>query len=433
MNFRAQTRWGRAGNFAAVTQRAERQFTDDYPRVLVVTKQSVCPAHGIGAVLLRHFGQYDPSRLANVFISNDGAPPWAFSLQARRRSSQRWSKRWAERLALRMTNQCARVVGLNAGMTGMARYFRPVRPELNAMKFHPDVIYSNCFCDDDLSLTWEISKEYNHAIPLIQHFHDYMPDEGGDCEKILRKLLPRCDSVWVLSEGIGNELKTRFGCSAKIVNTFKVEVAPELPRVHRPVDKSFRAVMVGNVHYTPVLEDVRRLWRGVQARVPGLGPIEWVGSSRQVERCRESETEFEPEVEFVGFKPDLQGYLAEADLAIIPFNCAASPENPYARFSIPSRLTEMAAAGMPIFCIAGPGTEARRFVETRRMGVCANRSEGEQFHDKFLRVLSSSNLRAQLGRQARKVAEAEFDLNDYQNKLYRRLCNLAHRRESWHS
>lgn len=433
MNARVQIDVGRRGNLSAILGQRDRQVMDRYPRVLVVTKQSVCNAHGIGAVLLRHFDRYDRSRLANVFISNDGVPPWGFNLQAQRRSSERWSKRWAERIALRMTNRCARVVGLNAGVSGMDRHFHPVRPALNSMGFHPDIIYSNCFCDDDLSLTWEISREYNHEVPLIQHFHDYMPDEGGDCEKILRKLLPLCDSVWVLGDGIGNEIKSRFGCAVKVVNTFKVEMKPDRPRMHRPVDKSFRAVMVGNVHYTPVLEDVRRLWRDVQERVPGLGPIEWVGHPKQVERCRDAGVEFEPEIKFVGFKRDLQWYLAGADLAIIPFNCAASPENPYARFSIPSRLSEMACAGLPIFCIAGPGTDARRFIEKRRAGVCANRSEGDQFQNKFWEVLSAPDLRAELGHQARKVAEAEFDLNDYQNRLYGRLCNVALHRKSRHS
>lgn len=425
----------RRGSLSVVMGQPGYQVLDQYPRVLVVTKQSVCNAHGIGAVLLRHFERYDRSRLANVFISNDGVPPWGFNLQAQRRSSERWSKRWMERLVFRVANQCARAVGFNKGVGGMDRRFHPVRPALDAMGFQPDVIYSHCFCDDDLSLTWEISKEYNHAVPLIQHFQDYMPDEGGDCEKILRKLLPRCDSVWVLGEGMGDELKARFGCAVEVVNTIKIEIAPERLQVHRPVNMSFRAAMVGNVHYIPVLEDVRRLWRNVQARVPGLGPIEWVGHPRQVERCSEAGVEFEPEIKFIGFKPqaNLQSYLAEVDLAIIPFNCAASPENPYARFSIPSRLSEMAAAGLPVFCVAGQGTEARRFIEKRRMGVCANGSEGEQFHGRFWKVLNDLDLRAELGRQARNVAEAEFNLNDYQSKLYNRLCDIVLLRKSQRS
>ena len=175
------------------------------------------------------------------------------------------------------------------------------------------------------------------------------------------------------------------------------------------------------------LRDVRRLWRYAQARIPGLGPIEWIGHPNQVERCEKAKVEFNPEVKYVGFKERLHESLVEADLAIVPLNPGAAPENSYTRYSIPSRLTEMAMAGLPIYCVAGPGTATRRFVEERRMGLCGNGSEGQAFFQRFWELLGDRDLRARLGSRARQVAETEFDLESYRKQLYARLLGLAAR------
>lgn len=396
---------------------------NDFPRVLVVTHQSVCRAHGTGAVLLRHFGRYDPRKLASVYLTNDGEPPWACNVKAEKRIIRRWSLPWVENLFWRLARRLGRRAEREFAASGTGRRYERVRPALKAAGFFPDLIYANCFGQADLALVLQLLREFKRKIPVVQHFQDYEPDAKG----ILQKLLPRCDEVWALGSGIANELEAQFGCRAEIVNTFKAIVPQEYKREHQAADKSLRVVIIGNVYYPSIFKDVRRLWQYVQTRLPEIGPIEWMAHPLQVQNCAALKIAFEPEVKYVGFKDpeQLHDELLHADVAVIPFNQGALPENGYSRYSIPSRITELAMAGLPIFCMAGPGTDARRFVEHHGIGMCANGSEGAVFFQKFWELLSNPELRATLGRRARYVAEKEFNLEDYQGKLYGRLREIA--------
>jgi hypothetical protein len=78
-----------------------------------------------------------------------------------------------------------------------------------------------------------------------------------------------------------------------------------------------------------------------------------------------------PEIEYAGFLDgqEMIDALMEADLALVPFNVTASAEHDYARYSLPSRLTELVAVGVPILCIASADTPVARYLSQNRVGV----------------------------------------------------------------
>ncbi|NJP04814.1 MAG: hypothetical protein HC837_03870 [Chloroflexaceae bacterium] len=44
------------------------------PAVLVLTQSTISVAHGTGTVLMRHFANYPPARLLNVYIDHVATP-----------------------------------------------------------------------------------------------------------------------------------------------------------------------------------------------------------------------------------------------------------------------------------------------------------------------------------------------------------------------
>ena len=398
----------------------------ELPRVLLVAHQSISLAHGTGAVLLRHFADYDPSKLANIYLDHYAEASIACRVLAKGLPPAPAVPLGWHGWPVRLINRGLRPMRFRLTRCGLPRY-EPIRPQLESLGFRPDVIYGNCYGVHDLSLLLQLASEYGGDIPVIQHFHDYQRDGAGDFYRVVGKLLPYCDRIWALAEGMAEDLRERFRRPVEIMSTFKADVPPDFKRDHRPLDRAFRAVIVGNVYRPRVFDDIRQVWRFAQQQVPGLGPIRWIGHPAQVKRCAAAKVEYGPEVEYVGFVEKLHEELMRADAAIVPLNQDAIPQHDYERFSIPSRITEFALAGMPIFCIAGPGTETRRFVEHHGIGLCSNGSEGARFAEQFWNFLYSRDLRAQLGLQARRFGENDFDLKRYQHRLYGALQETAAR------
>ena len=135
-----------------------------------------------------------------------------------------------------------------------------------------------------------------------------------------------------------------------------------------------RRIILGNSHMPHVLHHLRNVWEKLEASVEGLRPIQWYAYPTSVTYVKKAGVTFEPQIEYCGFLNDdvLHEQLCEADFAIVPFNIHDKPEYPYARFSIPSRITEFVNAGLPIFAAAGKKTEACRFISGNGVGKCAS-------------------------------------------------------------
>jgi len=119
--------------------------------------------------------------------------------------------------------------------------------------------------------------------------------------------------------------------------------------------------------------------------------------------------------------------LAAADLALVPFSRGDEPASDYERYSMPSRLTELAAAGVPVFGLTGPATPLAEYLAEKRIGLFAPAAAtaivGPALHDLILDI----DKRAELGRLGRALAEKEYALGPFQDELYGRLTGLARR------
>jgi len=262
---------------------------------------------------------------------------------------------------------------------------------------------------------------------------DYMPHDAGVFDDHFRRQLPRVHSLWALTEGLTRELGPRYGRPVQLVTALHQEPPATSKRVHRAVDQEFRAVILGNLWQPWMLPVVRRVWQQCQREVPGLRPIDWYVHPARVQAVMDAGYDLGDEVVWRGFHRGrgLQERLQQADLALLPFNKDAVAHDGYTRFSLPSRLTELAGAGLPIFAIASADTEPARFLEARGCGLAANASDETALAETLLSLIRDPQQRAQLGARARTVAETELALGPFQTTLLGNFVRMA--RESTRS
>ena len=165
--------------------------------------------------------------------------------------------------------------------------------------------------------------------------------------------------------------------------------------------------MLGNIWLSQAAKYLRRVWAQIQAEIPGLPSIEWYGDPKSVGRVVRQVGSVEPEIVPKGFvdDPTLYDILSDSDLAIIAFNLSDKLEHDYARYSLPSRLTELAACGVPIFCIASPATPLARYICDTQIGVVASAEDERQLTSTLKTLLHSVETRANLSFRARAHAE----------------------------
>ena len=193
---------------------------------------------------------------------------------------------------------------------------------------------------------------------------------------------------------------------------------------HRPAGPEFRCVITGNFWQDRLVHVVARAWGLAQDAIPGLAPIDWYCHPHSVARVEAAIGKLPREIRPVGrFMPEaeLLEQLAEADLAILPFNASAEPEDDYSRYSIPSRLTELFATGLPVLCIAGNRTPVARYLAGNELGVVCGGEDEAELARRLIGLLHDIDARRRLGFAARRFAQTHFQLEPFQRFLYAKL------------
>lgn len=368
------------------------------PSVLVLTDDCVSPGHGTGAVLMRHFADYPANRLSHVYLRRKGDPFWP--------------------------NSYALAVG-GRGEAGSLSA-SAVAAQLRASGQMPDVIYANVFGESGLEALGALLEALG-PVPVIQHFMDWLYTDLRAFERALCAIAPQITEFWAITDALGRRISTMAGRSVRTMNPFKCDISETCKHEHRDLDRRFRAVMLGNSHMPWVLHHVRNVWRRVRDEVPGLEPIQWYGYPTSVLYVREAGVEFEPEIEYYGYlnAKALHEQLCSADLAIIPFNIADTPEYHYAEHSVPSRITEFVNAGLPIIAAAGAHTETRRFITGHDIGVCATIDDETRFTATLLDLMRDTGRRVAMSKRARAFAERHCDIRVYRQSLVSAFTRVA--------
>jgi len=394
------------------------------PRILVVSDSAVSPAHGTGCLLLAHFTGYPEEKLQNAYLEPFGAPVWRNSMQFNARVGGSTALAKAVGVIPRAYNKTLRLAGLGSLQYQRAITLTPDPAVLAVAEAPPQAVYSTAFSGSSLALTDRLCRALPADVPLLQYFMDYHVGQDRFSRHSLQRVLMRANEVWVLTDSMAEQLEPIARECGKIVHVqsgFCLDIPQKWKQgPYRMPNASFRCIMTGNVWQLSMVEVVSRLWRRVRLDVPDLRPIEWFCHAHSLRRVEAAIGGLPPEIIPMGRFVN-EAELNDADLAILPFNGADQPEDNYARYSLPSRLTQLLSAGLPVFCIAGSGTPLARYVARHGIGLSSDAEDEERLAERVLGLVRDVSARQALGRRARAFAEREFPIGRFQQLLYGRL------------
>ncbi|MEQ9824557.1 MAG: glycosyltransferase, partial [Puniceicoccaceae bacterium] len=367
------------------------------PRILFLSYESLDNTHGTGVLLQRMFRDFPRENLFAVSVVSTGGSPWL------------------ENQILLPDNvfesECARLL----------------QQTLKGHTFSPQIVYSTAFNENDLRLLRIAIESVEYSTPVVQHFMDMAPHDAREFANGFRSLNSRVSELWALTQSMGRELEQTFGRQVQIVSALHQDPPQSSKTRHVRFSSTFRAVMIGNLWQPQLLPFLREVWSLCQADLPSLRPIDWYIHPARVQKLIEGGYELGDEIVWRGFYDGfhLQQKLQSADLALLPFNWGSKADSGYARFSLPSRLTEYCAAGLPVVAVASPDTAPAQFINDRGCGVAISGSTPTQVAHKLKQLIEDHEWRTQAGIQARRLSAGEFSLEPFTQWLRTRLMKIV--------
>jgi glycosyltransferase involved in cell wall biosynthesis len=399
---------------------------DALPRVLVFSEGVISRTHGTGTIFERNFAAYPPEKIANWFIglSEDPLLPSAVNFNAQRWPRGKFSspatpaaKIWNHSLAgLFRRRWCVPV--------NRAAISQAVRAR--AEKF--DLVYAIILTREGFDAFDAVLAGLGVNMPVILQIQDFFPRAHFGFWRSIRRLASRISEVWVVAPSSARALAPHLpGKTIRVDPLFNLNL-PQPPKTqHREFGPDFRAVVLGNFWNPALLADLKAAWKLCQQRLPGLPAVRWHCHPMGVERVRAAGYVAAPEVEPAPFLSGdaLFAMLRDADLALIPFSREATPRTDYERYSLPSRITELAAMGLPIFCLSGHDTPLSDYLAEPNIGRAAPAGNHPEVAAQLATLIRNAGERAALGQRARAHAEKYFPIADEQERIYRRFVEVA--------
>jgi hypothetical protein len=236
--------------------------------------------------------------------------------------------------------------------------------------YRPDVIVSLAYSNSGLELVEDAVKSAP-GVPVILWVLDLLFSRlEGDSLSVLDRIAPVICEVWILAPEMKGRLQSltsnwRRDLSIKERLHWPVQRTGIDRKIrHREFSNNFRVIMLGNVWNASMLASLKTIWTMARVREETLRPIEWICHRTGYERVTAAVGPCEPEIlwrEGVG-DVELPSVLASADLALVPF--ALDLDSDYAKYSIPSRIGDLASVGLPIAVIAPEGSATANYVKS---------------------------------------------------------------------
>lgn len=398
------------------------------PRVLVFSEGVISRSHGTGTIFERNFANYPPEKLSNWFLGGAEDPLLHPTLNL---NPYRWprgnfappttalAKLWNRCFARRAGRQWCVPVNHEA-----------IRRAVAAQGATFDLVYAIVLTREGLDALAAVLDGLGRPVPVILQIQDFFPRSHFGFWRAMRRLAPRLTEAWVVAPSIARALAPQLpGIPVRVDPFFNLALPQPAKTEHRGFGPDFRTVVLGNFWNPALLADLARAWSLCQQRLPGLPAIQWHCHPAGVERVRAAGFGTGPEVVPAPFLSGeaLFAMLRTADLAIIPFSRGAQPASDYERYSLPSRITELAAIGLPVFCLTGSDTPLYDYVTAHGIGQTAPAGDTAAVAAGLETLIRDAGERAHLGRAARAHAEKDFPIIEEQARIYRHFIEVAAR------
>lgn len=390
-----------------------------FPNLLIQSHLPISLAHGTGAVLIKQLAEYPRAKMANIFAFPYGEAWLEKSLRLLKDDNPKTRVIHAA-IQIRQALRGERAVD--------GYYYKHVAKGLAKLRFSPEVLYANPAKHENLSSITELRKYYQ--IPTIIYFQDYTFELGEDFYRELKKVLSdrQTKEIWALTPEIASEIENKTGIAAKVVNNQHIEIGSQKKTQFNAFGENFKTIIMGTIYSVEIVEFLKRLWSVMKESLPELSPIEWFAHPKAIKRIKEK-IETEPEIQYRGFLQgeELNKKLLSADLTIIPVNVGRKAEDSIAQYSLPSRISELAVLGVPMFVIASPDTATARYIQRTGIAVCESADDLEACKSKIVEFMKNQTMREAFSQKAREYAEKNLDIKRYREELYHKFVELKER------
>jgi hypothetical protein len=297
-------------------------------------------------------------------------------------------------------------------------------------RFNPDLVLGVVYTNSGLKVLKTV-LETARGSPAVLWFYDLqLAAEADGNIPDLQRILNEINEIWTFSPLMSEWLEGAVGgwpahLRPRVRPHWCVPVTDQYHRAHRPYSSSFRCAMLGNVWDHRMISVTKQLWRECQDQIPGLAPIQWICHESGVRRILSQGVALGPEIEWLGevVENRLHETLLNADLAVIPFG--ADTNSDYARFSVPSKMGELAAIGMPMVVLAGSQTATARYVTEYGVGELLTELRQNCWSMRVCEIIQSAGERAQLSASARHYADQYLNQNKFRNEIFEELRRVA--------
>jgi glycosyltransferase involved in cell wall biosynthesis len=386
------------------------------PNLLVQSYFSISLAHGTGTVLIKQLAEYPRAKMANVFTFPYGEVWLEKSL---------WLLK-DDNLKTRVIYAAMQIKqALRGERVADGYYYKHVAKGLAKLRFSPDILYANPAKYEDLSSIIELRKSYQ--IPTIIYFQDYTFQLEEDFYSDLRRVLSdrQTKEIWALTPEIASEIEDKTGI---VVKDQHIEIGSQKKTRFNAFGENFKTVIMGTIYSVETVKFLKRLWAMMKESLPELSPIEWLAHPKALKRI-EKNIRIEPEIQYRGFLQgeELNEKLLSADLSIIPVNVGRKAEDSIAQYSLPSRISELAVLGVPMFVIASPDTATARYIQRTGIAICESADNLEACKSKIVEFMKNQTMREAFSQKAREYAEKNLDIKRYREELYHKFVELKER------
>lgn len=388
-----------------------------YPKLLIQTNMNVSLAHGTGAVLLKQLKNYPRKQIVNVFSCMYGKTELERSIWLSTENNIR-AKVIYFTYPIKQVIKGERVVEVYP--------YKEAKKALLRLNFLPQVLYVNPIKQKDLEIALMLETQFE--VPTILYFQDYCNHEPETFFPYLKSILEnkRTKEFWVLTQEMADDIEEKIGIRAKVVNNQHIEIPVYKKEKFAQFDKDFCIVMMGTIYSAAILNAVKTLWRMLKENLPELSPIKWYAHPKAIDKIKTMNLDLGQEVQYAGFYQgeELSKKLLEAEMSIIPVNAEASGQDHIAKYSLPSRISELASLGIPMFVLASPDTATANYIRRTKIALCETLSDLEACKAKMQEFIQTPEMRKEFSQRARCYAEQNLDIKVYREELYDKFIEL---------
>jgi hypothetical protein len=314
------------------------------------------------------------------------------------------------------------------GLRGGAVMRKPKLPDASVLEklrsFKAEAVYSVACTPELVSLVAQLAAELR--LPVLQYFLDYQGFDRIGTSRCLRQLAELGDVIWALTDAIADDVARRCGRRPEVVAGFCNEEGITAS------DKTVwgappRGVLAGNFWDIRLADFLRCVWAHCRELRQELFPLDWLADPSSVLQISKVGITVEPEIVPAGHYSGEEYIrrLAQYDFAVVPFNVGGAADNDYARYSLPSRVTEMLTAGLPLFCLCSPDTPLAEYVRRHEVGVSVAGSNPEATARQLIRFAFDTESLRRLSQNAVRLARRNFRGEIMQGRLSKALLGMV--------